>query len=327
MTQYRLTGILVILTFFLSFAAAHDLDLTLVKIDRNSEGTKVEVATPLSRLVATSGMSGQPSGPELDLVVRDRLRITEASPADLRVDSKSDSLVWSTTLDSQTYNVPQRFDSSTPAAQTIVREFEQGRPVSEHVLETKAHRSATGGMVPAGVHHILSGWDHILFVVGLALLGGARKVLFQSLTAFALAHTLSLSLAALGFLRVPSGVVEPIIALSLVVLAWEGFRLRVSGPTETNRTQIWLALGSGLVHGLGFGEGVAQALAAHSSPFGPLTMFTLGIELGQFLVLAPAALAVAMAFRWSEEKAPLWVSAASVGIGMMGCFWFVERLI
>lgn len=327
MTQYRLTGILVILTFLLSFATAHDLDLTVVKIDRSSGGTKVEVATPLSRLVATSGMSGQPSGPELDLVVRDRLRITEASPADLRVDSKSDSLVWSTTLDSQTYNVPQRFDSSTPAAQTIVREFEQGRPVSEHVFESKLSRPATVGMVPAGVHHILSGWDHVLFVVGLVLLGGARKVLFQSLTAFALAHTLSLSLAALGFLRVPSGVVEPIIALSLVVLAWEGYRWRARGQTETNRTQIWLALGSGLVHGLGFGEGVAQALAAHSSPFGPLTMFTLGIELGQVLVLAPAALAVAMAFRWSEEKAPMWVSAASVGIGMMGCFWFVERLI
>lgn len=327
MTQYRLTGILVILTFLLSFAAAHDLDLTVVKIDRGSGDTKVEVATPLSRLVATSGMSGQPSGPELDLVVRDRLRITEASPADLRVDSKSDSLVWSTTLDSQTYNVPRRFDSSTPAAQTIVREFEQGRPVSEHVLESKAVRSATGGMVPAGVHHILSGWDHVLFVVGLALLGGARKVLFQSLTAFALAHTLSLSLAALGFLRIPSGVVEPIIALSLVVLAWEGYRWRARGQTETNRFQIWLALGSGLVHGLGFGEGVAQALAAHSSPFGPLTMFTLGIELGQVLVLAPAALAVAMAFRLSEEKAPLWVRVALVGIGMMGCFWFVERLI
>jgi hydrogenase/urease accessory protein HupE len=179
-----------------------------------------------------------------------------------------------------------------------------------------------------GTLHILFGYDHLLFVLALILIVRSARVLFFTITAFTLAHSLTLALATLGVVHVPGPPVEAAIALSIVLLAVELVHARRGEPGLAARWPWLVAFAFGLLHGFGF----ASALLDVGLPQGdiPLALFAfnVGVELGQLafvaVVLALAALARRMgpAARVRERT----LRAAPYAIGSLAAFWFFERL-
>jgi hydrogenase/urease accessory protein HupE len=174
-----------------------------------------------------------------------------------------------------------------------------------------------------GIEHILMGTDHLLFVFCLILLVRDLRKLIATVTAFTLAHSISLAVATLGVIHVPSAPVEATIALSIVFLAYELVRDR-GGMI---RSYPWLvAFCFGLLHGLGF----AGALAEVGLPQGeiPLALlaFNVGVELGQLAFIA-AVLFAGLILRRFVGVIPRWSpQAASYAIGATASFWMFERL-
>ena len=305
-------------------ASAHDLDLTLIKVNRWETGSTIQVITPLSRLVQTARLGDHPSGPALDMAVRERLRFGADTPAQLNANSQSDTLTWSAEVKGRP-EFSCRFDESTPSAQTIVATYENGALKSEAELDAEKPIPTTTGLLGTGVQHILTGLDHILFVLGLALLGGGWKSILKVLTAFTVAHSLTLIAASTGTIHGNPRIVEPLIALSIVALAIEGMR------RKEERNNIWsriaIAFGFGLIHGFGFAGGLIELGLQGNQLVRNLLSFSAGIELGQLVILAPALLILAMLAKASKERAHQFALATAVCLGMIGCFWFVERVL
>jgi hydrogenase/urease accessory protein HupE len=175
--------------------------------------------------------------------------------------------------------------------------------------------------VPSGVHHILIGPDHLLFLVGLLLLGGSITQLLLVVTAFTAAHSITLSLAALGMLIPPASVVEPAIALSVMYVGADN--LLVGGGRDT---RAWIAFAFGLIHGFGFAN-VLRDMDLPARALGwTLFGFNVGVELGQLAVVA----VVASALAWIRSHSPVagtrLAFVGSVIVMLAGAFWFVERV-
>ena len=177
-----------------------------------------------------------------------------------------------------------------------------------------------------GIEHILTGGDHVLFVLGLVLLVHGRRRLLWTLTAFTLGHSVTLSLAVLGVVHIPPQPVEVLIAASIVVVAVELTR-QAQGATLWAHRGAWaMALAFGLLHGLGF----AGALAQVGLPPGeiPLALgsFNLGIELGQLCFVGGVVLVrtVLRALPWPWPQVRVFVPAYV--IGSLAVFWVFERV-
>jgi len=176
-----------------------------------------------------------------------------------------------------------------------------------------------------GVEHILTGFDHLLFVLGLCLLVRGRRELLWTLTSFTLGHSVTLSLAALDVVRVPQAPAEAAIAATIFALARELAR-PAGAATLLSRSPWAMAAVFGLLHGLGF----AGALAEIGLPQGdiPLALFSfnVGIELGQIaFVVAVLVVEIGvgrMRIRW---PAPLRLAPA-YAIGALSAFWIFERI-
>lgn len=170
-------------------------------------------------------------------------------------------------------------------------------------------------------HIVPAGPDHILFVLGIFLLSRRLKPILQQVTAFTVAHTLTLALSIYGFVRLPPSIVEPLIALSIVFVAVENIL-----TPELRPSRIALVFCFGLLHGLGF-AGVLSQLGLPRSEFLPaLLSFNLGVEGGQLAVIAIALLLVGLPFRgqsWYRQRV---VVPASCLIAAVGLYWSVERV-
>lgn len=173
-----------------------------------------------------------------------------------------------------------------------------------------------------GYTHILpKGLDHILFVIGLFLLSPRLAPLLLQVTAFTVAHSITLALAIYGIVALPARVVEPLIALSIAYVAVENVVTR-----ELKPWRLGLVFGFGLLHGLGF-AGVLQDLGLPRGEFvTALITFNLGVEAGQLTVLA-AALAVTAPFVRREWYRRRVVVPASVAIGAVGVYWTIARIV
>lgn len=173
-----------------------------------------------------------------------------------------------------------------------------------------------------GVEHILRGYDHLAFVLGLLLVVGTHRWrrLLATITAFTVAHSLTLALAATGVLTLATAPVEATIAASVVLVAREATHER---PTLTRRAPWLVALGFGLVHGLGF----AGALVAWGLPAGwvgrSLLWFNLGVELGQLAIIAAVVVVVRLLGRRLAPLRPWLVYA----IGGLAAFWLIARTL
>ena len=176
--------------------------------------------------------------------------------------------------------------------------------------------------VALGYTHILpKGLDHILFVLGLFLLRSRVRALLLQVTAFTVAHSLTLGLAVYGVVALPSRVVEPLIAASIAYVAIENVVTR-----ELHAWRLALVFMFGLLHGLGF-AGVLQDLGLPRSAFlTALLGFNVGVELGQLSVIAAAAVITAPLMRWAGYRR--WVVVpASLAIAATGLWWTVTRVL
>ena len=179
-----------------------------------------------------------------------------------------------------------------------------------------------------GVEHILTGFDHLLFVLALLVLVGGAGRLLKTVTAFTLAHSITLALATLGVVHVPGALVEATIALSILFVASEIVQQRRGREGLTSRAPWIVAFGFGLLHGLGFAGALAEiGLPQNAIPLA-LLFFNVGVEVGQVLfiaaVLVVMRLARAMlAGRLDLKPAPL---AAAYVIGGLSTFWVFERV-
>lgn len=177
-----------------------------------------------------------------------------------------------------------------------------------------------------GVEHILFGVDHLLFVLALLLITRGTKRLLLTITAFTIAHSVTLALATLGFVEVPSSPVEAVIALSIVFVAAEIVRSRRGAKSLAARAPWIVAFTFGLLHGFGF----AGALAEIGLPQGqiPLALFffNVGVEAGQLLFVAVIVALIALARRIPFEL-PRWAGLVPpYAIGSVAMFWVIQRV-
>ena len=177
-----------------------------------------------------------------------------------------------------------------------------------------------------GVEHILFGFDHLLFVLGLVLLVRPRQLL-ATVTAFTLAHSLTLAAAALGGLSLPGPPVEIVIAMSIALLGAETI-YRSRGRGTLSQRKPWLiAFGFGLVHGFGFAGALAEIGLPKGAEVLALLLFNLGVEAGQVAFVGAVLLLVFLATRLARlPLAPARVVAA-YAIGITGAYWAIERIV
>jgi len=214
-----------------------------------------------------------------------------------------------------------------PGLELVAHLRSPGRPASTRLLRhddpslpLTPTAPGTAGYLRLGAMHILGGPDHLLFVVGLALWVRGAGRLLATLTAFTVAHSLTLALAALDLVRLPQPPVEACIALSLILLA----RAIVLG--DMSQKTPWRFAGAcGLLHGLGFAGALADIGLPQDAVLGALAAFNIGVELGQIAALALVGLLAALLLRLAP-RAPLRLLAAHL-IGGLACTWIALRLL
>jgi hydrogenase/urease accessory protein HupE len=175
--------------------------------------------------------------------------------------------------------------------------------------------------VPAGVHHILIGPDHLLFLVGLLLLGGSIRRLTMVVTSFTIAHSITLSLAALNILTPPARIIEPAIALSIVYVGADN--LLAQGGRDV---RAWIAFAFGFIHGFGFANVLREMNLPTRALGWSLFSFNLGVEIGQLLVVVAVASAFAALRSRSEWARRQLAYAGSIVVIVAGAFWFIQRV-
>ncbi len=248
---------------------------------------------------------------------------------------------------------PGRIDLDTtlfpydPNHQTFVNVYEDDALRQQAILDAR-HATFTyyagswqgigavlGTFVPAGAYHIAIGPDHLLFLLGLLLVGGSLRRLGLIVTAFTVGHTVTLSLAALGVVTPPGQFIEPLIALSVVLVGVDNLLVgggRAAGAglgpalPATRDLRPWMAGLFGLVHGFGFASVLREFGLPREALGWSLFGFNLGVELGQLAFVLPVAAALA----WIRRRAPLAGSrlamVGSVIVALAGTYWFVQRV-
>ena len=177
----------------------------------------------------------------------------------------------------------------------------------------------TASFIRLGIEHILTGYDHLLFLLGLLLPGGGVLALTKIITAFTVAHSVTLSLAVLNLVVLPDRLIEAVIALSIAAVAAENLYLT---PTVTRRWIVSFCFG--LVHGFGFSSALREMSLPSHGLLASLFGFNAGVELGQALVVAAALPLMAALRRTGHERRMVWGS--SMAILLVGLALFVERV-
>jgi len=220
-----------------------------------------------------------------------------------------------------------------PLHQTFVNIYEGGQLRQQVIFNASAHEhtyylGTTEGalavmktFIPSGIRHILIGPDHILFLVGLLLLGGTWSALLKIVTAFTIGHSITLSLAALDLVTPPPTLIEPSIALSIVFVGADNL---VRGNGRDLRA--WAAATFGLVHGFGFANVLREFGLPKEALGWSLFSFNVGVEIGQLGIVILVASVLAAVRRRSMALAYRVAFAGSIVVIAAGTYWFVQRV-
>jgi hydrogenase/urease accessory protein HupE len=225
--------------------------------------------------------------------------------------------------------------TADPNHQTFVNVYEGGELRQQFILSAASdavtyYRGTTAGafavmatFIPSGVHHILIGPDHILFLVGLLLLGGSPRRLVTIVTMFTVGHSITLSLAALDIVTPPPWLIEPAIALSIVVVGADNLLQR---REQGRDLRAWVAGAFGLIHGFGFANVLREFGLPQEALGWSLFSFNVGVELGQLAIVLVVASALALVRRrWPKTDKWIVIGGSAVVIAAGG-YWFVERV-
>jgi hydrogenase/urease accessory protein HupE len=173
-----------------------------------------------------------------------------------------------------------------------------------------------------GVKHIWTGYDHLLFLFGLLAVTRQVKTVLKIITCFTVAHSLTLAVAAFNLVTLPSRIVEPMIATSIVFVGVENF-LRNGEP----KGRWLLTLAFGLIHGFGFASALREVgVGEHGGGVAlPLVSFNLGVELGQ-IAIAAAVLPLIWKLRDQPSLMRRWIPLTSSVVGVLGTYWLIQRI-
>lgn len=244
-----------------------------------------------------------------------------------RVPPGATSLTWTTNLVSGTYPLAVRPTGTAVPTSDDRFDWLSGAEISRTydlasvTEQARARRFARS--IRLGFTHIVpKGLDHILFVLGLFLLAARTRTVLMQVTAFTVAHSITLAASLYGVFSVPASVVEPLIAVSIVYVAVENLFTSALTPWR-----LALVFAFGLLHGLGFAEALSTLDLPRAEFFSTLVAFNLGVEAGHLTVILGAALAMLAMRIPAADYRRLIVRPASIAIAVVGTFWAIERLV
>ena len=223
----------------------------------------------------------------------------------------------------------------TAQSDVLVRVAPLGRPVQALRLTPAEPRvsiqeTASGWQVArtyfiTGIDHILFGYDHLLFVVSLVLLLSGFWTIAKAVTAFTVAHSLTLVGTTLGLIGLPQQPVESVIALSILFLAVEIIKRKPGVARLSERVPWVVAFGFGLLHGFGFAGALKEIGLPEQDISVALLTFNLGVEVGQIMIVALTLLLLTTLRRVSDTLLLPVVKLATYAIGITASYWFIER--
>ncbi|MGI9589954.1 MAG: HupE/UreJ family protein [Myxococcota bacterium] len=307
-------------------AQAHRLAPSLLDLQETAAGGALEVLwkTPLQR---PAGVELAPTLPEDCRVDGPARPGTEGTAATLRF-----RLVCEGGPVGRSFGVeglgPSRTEAVVRVGLADGRRFQtvlRGDDPPFRVPERQRARDVVGAYLGLGFRHILEGLDHLLFVLALVLLVSPIRRLVWTVTAFTIGHSITLSLATLGFMGLPQGPVEVAIAFSILVLAVE-----IADPRPQRSRLLarfpWLVAGLfGLLHGLGFAGALREVGLPQEEIPVALFAFNVGIELGQLAFVLVVLLVLALTRSW-RRAAPVWLAKVpAYGIGSLAAYWCIQR--
>jgi hydrogenase/urease accessory protein HupE len=309
-------------------AHAHPLEPALLDVHENGDGScdvrwRVPVVAPV---IAPIAPELPPTWPVRQLPASELSRAGRSLATHWRVDCAPAGLVGARLavngLDARRTDALVRV---TRADGTTLQAVLRPGHASVVIPAATSTASVLTSYLMLGVRHILSGVDHLLFVLGLLLLAGTRRQLLGTVTSFTLGHSVTLSLAALGLVRLPPRPIEVLIALSIFVVGIE--LARPPSARRLGRRPWLLAFAFGILHGLGFAGALAQVgLPQHDIPVA-LVSFNLGIEIGQLVFIAVALVARRASRALDVRKRRPWLARVpAYVIGSFAVFFILDRL-
>ncbi len=309
-------------------AIGHEVRPALLQItERADHGYEVlwkqpvmgEVAVHLVPHLSGGGLEGKPS--TINTAASFLVETWNIGHADPPLDAQTVSIEGLEHTITDALVIVRRADGST--WQTILTPTHTGQALGPGTRTA----SALPTFLTLGIEHILTGVDHLLFVLGLLLIVPDRWMLLKTVTAFTVAHSLTLALATLGYAHVPVPFINAMVALSILFLGPEIVRRWHGGTSLTLRHPWVVAFLFGLLHGFGFASGLtAVGLPQHDVPLA-LFLFNVGVEIGQ-LAFVVLILWLAHAFRVLEIR---WVRPLQLlpgyTVGVVGAFWTIQRVV
>lgn len=259
-------------------------------------------------------------------------------PAQSRIDGSNVvaamTVICTRPLDGASVGIAGMEETFTDA---LLRVAPLGRPVQAERL-TRSQPMITVRAVPdrwqvaqtylmLGFEHILTGYDHLLFVVALVLLLGNLWTVVRAATAFTIAHSLTLAGTTLGLFGLPQAPVEALIALSIMFLAVEIVKQGDGRQRLSERIPWLVAFGFGLIHGFGFAGALREIGLPESDVPMALLTFNVGVELGQLAIIAVVLLLIAAMRRFAPGALRPAILVSSYAIGITATFWFIQRLL
>lgn len=322
-----------VLLLFSALAHAHDPSISGLKIILEKDRTIFSVQTHLSTFGKAKVEDVLPQ--MLKLAINGRTWVAEKP--EFMIDKPTDTVQMQAVYPGMATSIQvlERLFPDNPNSKLIVTVLRDGESVGDSVL-TNDFLSYTFGKVEKptvwhtvwefltmGIEHILSGPDHLLFIFGLMLARPRIRELIKVATAFTVAHSITLSLCALHLFSLPSKIVEPLIALSIVAVAAEKF-LR---PNDKVWRTVLIAFCFGLIHGFGFAGALTEAGLPPGQAAVSLASFNIGVELVQISII----LVGIPILTWMQDKKPKAYQPVSIAcavcISLMGAFWFVDRIV
>jgi len=310
------------------FACAHDLTVDIIRIIQT--GNKAFVSLGIHK---TDPLAMNP-----DVEVRKRLQIFQnGRPVTIaeQVSSteKSDDLTyWQARLVVEaegefTLSAPLRPERKDMT--TVLLAFQNGLLSTQKSYKPDTRGESLGGFFRLGIEHLLNGLDHMLFVLSLVLVARHLRQAAKVITAFTIAHCCTLALVVLKGFTLPPRLVEPIIALSIAIVAFQAFRqarLPQSADTDASRTDtVYIAFGFGLIHGFGFAGGLIEKGFDKANVWSALLSFNLGLELAQLSIALIGFAALATLARKPKLQVGV-TQIASAGFALVALFWFFQRV-
>ena len=306
-------------------APAHDLWVTGVAVDLRAADTVVTVRAHKLNL------SGR--DPAAEIASRLRLTIDGANfqPASVRLenDPLNDSIVWTGRADvtGRVVTIERPLFPDIPADRTVVNVANVGTAVLDAASGPVTIGESTSGLVlrflREGIIHILEGADHIAFLIAILLPVRRLRHIVQVVTAFTLAHSITLTLAAAGLADVSPRLIEPAIAVSIVIAAAEN----LYATTHGMNVRTLYAFGFGLIHGFGFAGSLAESGLPSYGMWPAIAAFNGGVEIGQLIIVSVVTPALAALERNRPAFTTAFVRYASMLIIAAGLLWSVQRIV